>query len=148
MNAENKSNVTAIPASEPEIVIEGYDRIPPNEYMAKYCRHELIYRKGLGHRLLIWFVVVHGDYQGMEIPRFYVVQKTTNGFTCRKGSKFYRDITRLTGDMGKRRDRITPRVLQNMTFLVDIEDVKTRRDGAEYERDEWYSKVSGLRALA
>ena len=106
------------------VIEEGDPLLPTGEYVVAYQRHR-IYRDyhGYGPRIVVWFAVTEGDYQGALIRLFYNIDLNGNKWRALPGSRLSREMLRLFPDA--RKDRISPAMLRDHIILAHIGSVKS-----------------------
>jgi hypothetical protein len=128
-------------------LVEGYELLPPGQYRVKYQRHELISPKGIGGRIIIWFVITEGEFESEEVPYFAAVKilnRKVGTFSCRKSSKYFKMMTVLTNRERTRRDRLPPALLKPLDLTAEVITVRTRKDKTKYDKEDQYSRIEGL----
>ena len=101
------------------VIEEGDPLLPPADYVVAYMRHT-IYRNyhGYGPKIVVWFVITEGDFQGSIIRLFYNIAVNGKKWRALPGSRASIELLRLFPDA--RKDRISPAMLRGHVILARV----------------------------
>ena len=111
-------------------------KIPPGFYEVQLKSHRTAMMfAGKAPKLILDFViVVHGEFYGTVLPKYYNVRalKGPSGlrgrFKANPKGDFARDFFQLLGMSERRLDRLSMREMMGITFLAQVSTVKHARD--------------------
>ena len=94
-------------------------RIPDDEYLVEFVRHEER-TQWKAKKLLLWFKIFLGNkFQGVELFMSCQIPQKKWG----SGSKFIRAFALATGGLPKRFDRVSTNVFRRKIFNVQVRTV-------------------------
>ena len=106
------------------VIEEGDPLLPSGDYCVQYIRHKIIRNMhGFGPKIIVWFTVTEGEYQGSIIRAFYNIEVEGSKWRALPGSRLSIEIPRLFPRA--RKDRISPALLRNHNILVCVGTTKS-----------------------
>ncbi len=101
------------------VIEEGDPILPIGDYYIQYIRHKIIRdMHGWGPRIVVWFTITEGDYEGSIIRAFYNIEVEVNKWRALPGSRLSVEIPKLFPD--QRKDQISPALLRGHIILARI----------------------------
>jgi hypothetical protein len=101
------------------VIEEGDPLLPTGDYLVAYIRHR-IHRNyhGYGPKIVVWFGITEGDYQGSIIRMFYNIAVDGKKWWALPGSRPSIEMLRLFPDA--RKNRISPAMLRGHVILARV----------------------------
>ncbi len=98
---------------------DGASLVPPGNYLVRYVRHKIMRNMhGWGPKIVIWFGITQGDYQGAIVRAFYNIEVEGRKWWALPGSRPAIELTRLFPSA--RKDRISPAMLRDHDILARV----------------------------
>ena len=77
-------NVLQRPQQAPEIPgVDHFVRVPDDKYVAEFIGAEGFWYRGRSPRVVLWFVITEGQYEGQRVPAYCNVRSFTGGCSGR-----------------------------------------------------------------
>ena len=122
--------------------------VDPGYYVVKYVRHETLLLRDEIEKLVIYFGIIEGQFEGFEIPCYYNVKidrppRALGRFDAGRNSKFTRHYLTLLG-RPKRSNEVTPSHFKGLRLLCEIRDTERDWDKNAMHKNCQYSVIHNL----
>mgnify|MGYP003986350271 FL=1 len=136
----DESTQLSLPSELRPIIPEGDDHL-------KLLKDNVEFMFGGCKLCLLFSVIDFGEYQGVELFRYYNVEKKRGSFEPPLNGDFLIDYFTLLPGRVRRRDRMSLNPIYNKITLGKVTTVRTNNLGKKLPESLWYSKVGKLLKL-